>query len=184
MKRDGFAHKVRVASRDLQDKFGRVETGELRDALDLVLAKHAKRLYHCLRDLARSGEMRRISPGVYAWVGKPEPPPRKQEIMWRFLRMQKNLTVDDLCVACDVSAAYADEYMRNLGALGLVKRLESGRYQIVKDQLETPVNDAKAQKLRDIRARKRAKIALALKRASEACAEAIRYLEDEATECK
>lgn len=178
MKRDGFSSKVRQAAAQIQERLGKVPAYDLRRALDLISRKDAEKMYDAIRDLIRHGDLKRIERGVYEYVEKEKTSLQKQEVMWRFLRMEKNVSAEDLVVACDVSREYADQFLMNLVDLGIVRK-DGLRYQLLKDQLETPVNDAKAKKLRDIRAKQKASLALGLKRATIVIAQAIRFLEDE-----
>ncbi len=177
MRRGSFTEKVRQAARALQQTNSPIDRDKLECAMDLQTFAERRKLISAIRELYLSKELHRVSHGLYTFVDK-KAPPEKQEIMWRFFRMQKCLTVDDMVLAADVAPAYAGEFLTNLVKLGIARKFDNDQYQLIKDQLDMPLNDAKAERLQKIRAKKKAKLSLALKKATIAISEAIRFLED------
>jgi len=175
-RKSSFAREVRMAARRLQDRHGQFSAAELKKAVDCG-DRSRRAVQHVLCDLRRSGAVEVIERGVYRLVEK-DSGLLKREVMWRFLRMERSLTPSDLQVAADVSLSYAQEFLAALESLGIVRRHPNDVFHLIKDQLEAPENEAKARKLRDLRTRRRAKLALALKKATIACSEAIRFLEE------
>ncbi|MHC1726532.1 MAG: hypothetical protein AB9866_11060 [Syntrophobacteraceae bacterium] len=174
---NSFATQVRLAAKSLQEQHGQFTSADLKHVVDWGdRSKNA--VQAVIWDLRRFGEITAVERGVYRFVDK-DSEPLKREIMWRFLRMQRSLTADDLSVAAGVSRKWAGEFLSGLDKLGIVRRHPNGIYQIIKDQLDVPVNDAKAKKLKEARERKKARLALALEKATIACSEAIRFLKDE-----
>lgn len=174
---DSFATQVRIAAKSLQEQNGQFTAADLKSIVEWG-DRSKKAVQSVIWDLRRFGEVVAVERGVYRFVDI-DSAPLKREIMWRFLRMQRSLTVEDLSVAAGVSRKWAGEFLSGLDKLGIIRRHSNGIYQLIKDQLDVPVNDAKAKKLKAARERKKARLALALKKATLACAEAIRFLEDE-----
>lgn len=123
-----------------------------------------KRGWSALRDLYRAGELERVGRGEYRSRARSDAAPKKQTVMWRFLKMRRVVTVDDLVVAGEASQAYAREWLRGLVRKEIVKKREDGAYVLIQDlpAPEPPRDDAKAEALRELRRRRRQRVLDAL----------------------
>jgi hypothetical protein len=78
--------------------------------------------------------------------------------MWRVLRAKRTVTVEDLLMMAGAAGSYAREWLGMLEARGVVRKAGQ-KYVLIKDHVEMPENDAKAERLRALRARMKGAIA-------------------------
>ena len=133
---------------------GEIRTQEIAEKLDLVFDKEKQPLYQALRDFVSAGEIEKVRQGVFLYKGKKNPA-QLQEIMWRFLRSRKKVTVDDLIEISRAEKLYVKEWLQLLVRREIVRKYKNGNYLIIKDTVDMPKNEKKAQRLRRIRAEKK-----------------------------
>jgi|SRR5208282_6606651 len=160
--RDSFANKVRTAGMDFRAS-GRIFTpGELAAKLEIQTYAEKKRVYNTILELVRTKEIQRVSRGVYTYSGKPNQKPLKQKIMWSYFRMRMkcgaSVTVEELQAAAGVSKKYASEWLGFLVRTGFAKDHGNGRFQLLKDPVDMPLDEKKAERLRNIHASKRKEV--------------------------
>ena len=129
---------------------------DLAKRCDLVFNVDKQYMYGVIKNMRKSGEIVRVRRGVCIYKGKNKP--RLHEIMWRFLRARKVVTIDDLREISGASKNYAIEWMRMLRKHELIKVIRIGnsrKYQLISDQVAVPQNDEKAKKFRQIRKQKK-----------------------------
>lgn len=155
----GFSEKVR----DIYRKAGSrpVANEEVALALDLF-GKGRGRLTSAQRDLLKSGEISRVSEGVYVWANRSSPT-QIREAMWRVIRARRAVSVADLMELTGASENYALEYLRMLVRREAVKKISKAEgviYRLVVDAgTEAPKDESKAERLRRIRERKKEALA-------------------------
>lgn len=156
----GFAQRMREAAAKMTGTFS---PGSLAEAAGVESYKERRMVHDTLRDFVRGGEVERLTPGVYRYLGRK----RKQEkayFMWRRLR-KGAASVKDLMVFADAERSYVIEWLKGLVDQGLVVKLDQGDedvYRLVKDPVAMPKNTAKAKRLREMRAERRARAMAAL----------------------
>ena len=133
---------------------GEFRTREIAERLDLVFNKDKQPLYQALRDFVSAGEIEKIRQGVFIYKGRKNPA-QLQEIMWRFLRARKKVTIDDLVEISGAGRRYVREWLQMLVRREIVRKNPNGIYLIIKDPVDMPKNEKKAQRLRRIRAEKK-----------------------------
>jgi len=172
MRKGGFADRVRQAARKLQARAGSgsFPASDLGHEAGIGTRADMKHLWWTIQDLVKGGELVRLERGVYRYVGKPaaDRRPEKRAVMWRFLRMAKTVTVQDLVEASGASEAYAAEWLRLLVSRGVVRRHANGNYRLIADCSGMPENMEKAEKLKKIRERKRWQMRAAIEEARDA----------------
>lgn len=150
--RDGLTGNLRKIAQELSAQGKDITVSEMADTVGVRTYRGKEKVRKALQELFYVGEMERLSPGVYRYVGRREQKPRKQKVMWRFFRMRKKcgacVTIEDLQAAADVTHDYAREWLTALIRLGIVKEQGKGRFQLLKDPVEMPANEKKAEKLR------------------------------------
>ncbi len=150
---------------------------DLGDRAGVQTYAEQRRIHWMLRDLKRTGELESVERGRYRLGAdsRKKAVPQKQEVMWRVLRGKRRVTAEDLMEFAAVSANYAKQWLRMLVKRGVVRDLGQGKYQLVKDSIESPADVEKAEKLRELRARKKAEALAALEvargRMEETCGE-------------
>lgn len=167
MKKQSFAEKVRqVFVQSVEAGLPEMDNKALARALDLVSDQDKHPLYATLRDFLKSGEIEDIRPKVYVYKGKNSPKKDIRGAMWAVMRMRKTATRDDLQELAGASLDYANEFLRLLLKRGAIEKVGAVRngspvYRLVNDTgPQTPENTAKAERLRNIRAAKRAALDL------------------------
>lgn len=153
--KESFAGRVLARIREAG---GDVESVKLLRAMDIGYgdSPEKKRFYTALRDLRRSGKLVKVSPGVYRAIkpmGAPAPFSIAQ-VMWRVLRAKRSVTVEDLVEMAGAKASYAKEWLGMLEGHGVIAAAGE-RYRLIKDTVEMPRDEAKAERLRAMRARKK-----------------------------
>lgn len=147
-----FAGKVRKIMQDLKGR--EISTQDIAVMLDMVSDADKRVLYRILIDFRHSGEIERVKKGIYIYKGK-KCKPQLQEIMWRFLRARKKVTIDDLVEISGAEESYAKEWLQLLVRREIVRKYKNGNYLMIKDPVDMPRNEKKAERLRRIRAEKK-----------------------------
>lgn len=178
---ESFAGRVRAAARKLGADGNEFSAADLSHEAGVQTFDGNKRLHWVIRDLKNAGELVVVRKGVYRLGGEKgegQRPAEKRVVMWRFLRMRRRVSVGDLQEVSGVSEAYAKEWLQMLARQGVVKAMQDGRYQLLVDSPEVPADRAKADKLRRVRARKKANLVAALDDAQMRLQEATQRLDE------
>ena len=154
--KETFAGKIRLTAQVLGADGVRFTVEDLANAAAVQSYKDKRRVRQTLQDMARSGEVKRVEPGVYLYVGKPARAPQKQTVMLELFKMRRTVSVEDLQELAGVSADYAREWLTMLVRREVVRDCRNGNYTLIKNPDEAPRNDEKAARLREIRRRKKA----------------------------
>jgi len=129
------------------------------------------RVKKAIYEILKTGGIERIEHGLYQTV-RTKKAPEIRERMWRILRANRAVTIEDLQELAGAGEAYAKEWLQMLARQGVVRHLKNGRWQMIYDPVEMPRDKEKAEKLRNIRLRKREAVEDALNRAQTAIIEA------------
>ncbi|MFZ0932308.1 MAG: hypothetical protein WAN11_27160 [Syntrophobacteraceae bacterium] len=160
--RNSLADKVRTAAQDFRAAGRSFTPAEMGIKLGVQTYKENARVYDAILHLVRAKEVQRVSRGAYTYTGKLNQKPSKQKIMWNYFRMRMkcgaSVTIEELQAAAKVSADYAREWLNFLIRAGFAKDHGNGRFQLLKDPVEMPLNENKAQRLRDLRKSKREEV--------------------------
>jgi len=174
MKRTGLAGRVREALRSLGGGGKEITCPALARELDMVSNKEKQTLYRALRDFVASGEVTRIRRGVYIYNGKNRPQ-ELQAIMWRYLRANRTVTIDDLVAIAGASHNYAAEWVYMLERRKILAKIRTAgarKYRLISDPVIMPENKSKARKLRRLRRQKRREALVSLGEAQNAISRA------------
>jgi hypothetical protein len=152
-----FAGHVRAAAKALQAQKRHVTLEALEMGCGQLIRTRRDRDWLCktVSNLCAAGEMRREAAGIYLYLGR-QAPAQKQQIMWRYLRSSRSfggVTVDELVEVAGAAPEYVKEWLGVLMVHQVVKET-NGRWCLTSDQVQMPRNEAKAQRLRNIRSRK------------------------------
>jgi hypothetical protein len=160
--RDSFANKVRIAAQDFRADGRTFTPAELAEKLGVQTYGERAKIHNPLRDMMRSGEIKRIGKGIYTYSGKSNQKLSKQKIMWNYFRMRMkcgaSITIEELQAAANASADYAREWLKFLIRIGFAKDHGNGRFQLLKDPVEMPLDEKKAQRLRCLHKSKREEV--------------------------
>jgi hypothetical protein len=157
MKRsDGFAERARRIIRELGSGGAEVASQAVADRMDLVFDREKRILYGALSDMVSRGELQRVRPGAYLYikdaVGKPF---EKREVMWRVLRARRKVTARYLAMQAGCGLEYAREWLGALARQEIVRRTTKsgveGEYRLIAERVEMPGDEAKAERLRNLR---------------------------------
>lgn len=172
-----FADKIRKTMEALGSDGADVTVDAICQETGIVLNKTKNKVFGTLRDFRRSGEVERVSRGVYRWVGGGRKKPEIREAMWKLLRARRVVTIADLQELAGASRTYAEEWLGTLHKHGVVRRIRPGRYQLIKDRVAMPDLTDNRLKLRENRAKQKAAALEALSRAQAAITEAKETIE-------
>lgn len=150
-----MAGRILAAALDrLPDDGATVTADEISIAIHAVTRAEHKRVLNHLSDIVKSGRLLRVKNGVYRRPAGPRHP-EIREVMWRVLRMRRAVSVEDLQEMAGATAAYAVEWLRMLESRDMV-RCDGTTWRLLVDLVEMPADDAKAKRLRSLRAKKKA----------------------------
>lgn len=159
--RDSLANRVRIAAQGFRAAGRTFTSTDMAEKLELQTYDEKHRAYDAILQLVRAGEIQRVSRGVYTYSGKPNKP-SKQKVMWNYFRMRvkcgASVTADELQATANASADYVREWLKFLVRGGFVKDHGNGRFQLLKDPVEMPVNETKAERLRTLRGGRRKEV--------------------------
>ena len=160
MARISFAKQVRDSLAELTADSGKAATtDEISIKLRLMTHTDHKRLINTLSEMSRDGKIERTGKGMYKSIQR-NAKPTICERMWSVLRMRKRVNVEDLMVMAGASNDYAKEWLRALERQDVVAKqgegnLDNCTWVLIKDTINMPQNDAKADRLRDLRKSKK-----------------------------
>lgn len=163
MRSETMPAKIRAAFQKLAPDGGPVTSQKLARHLDLIQGDDKRPFHATIKDMLKREEIERLSPGVYAYRGREVKKPDIKSAMWAVLRMKRAVTIDDMQELSSASREYAKEFMNMLARRGCVEKItQSGRilYRLIEDPgPDTPMDTAKAEKLRRIRESKKRALA-------------------------
>lgn len=183
MKHTGLAGRVRKAIQRLDNEGREIASKALAIELDMIADNEKQTLYRVIRDFVKSGEIMRIRPGVFVYNRK-DKQPEIQEVMWRYLRLKKLVTIDDLVAVSRASRDYASEWVCMLARREIVEKIRLGsarKYRLISDPVIMPKNEDNAKKLRKLRKQKKREAFVALGEAEAAinkAKQAVRAVEE------
>jgi len=160
--KDSFADKVRTIARDFRAAGRTFTTSDVAEKLRVQTYAEKKQVAGAIYELLKAEEIQRVSRGVYTYSGKANQKPSKQKIMWNYFRMRtkcgSSVTIEELQAAANTSADYTREWLTFLIRTGFVKDYGNGRFQLLKDPVEMPIDEKKSQRLRQLRSKKREEV--------------------------
>lgn len=139
---------------------GEVTTTAIFHHLGLQTRVAEKKALTALSDLFRAGRVLRVRAAVYTIpVGNCLTVPL-QERMWRVLRMRRAVTVADLQELAGAAKDYAEDWLRMLHKREVVRRDDQPNnrpsvWTLINDTVEMPIDEAKADRLREMRAKRK-----------------------------
>jgi len=152
--RASYSSMVREAGKQYAQTGTAFRVADLERVVGVQTYDERRKLRKATEELVRRKEFQRVERGLYRYTGK-DASPQKQQVMWRFLRMHRSVTLEDVRVVLGVPEKYAQEWFSNLVKLGIVRVEAGGSFRLVKDSLDMPVNEEKAERLRKFRAAER-----------------------------
>ncbi|MEN6439453.1 MAG: hypothetical protein ABFD97_12840 [Syntrophobacter sp.] len=172
----GLAARVREAARKLSAS-GAIDVDSLCQEAGIQTYDEKRRLYRVVGDLMDSGELKRVERGIYLFEDKAElQPARKADLMWRLIRRQP-VKIQDLQTFAGASRDYVREWLQSLVKQGVARKNENGTYQLIKSLVEMPRN-TKAERLRELRRKRREAALRGLRAAKEAIEKAERLIQE------
>ncbi len=170
MRRGSLRERVRAAALELDKQDAGFEFGDLSDFLGVQTRREEKSLRGAVTDLLKAGDLRRREDGRLGKVEHPPGAPTKQEIMWRFLRLNRRAPVKKLMAVAQAAAATVEQFGRLLQRRGL-GQIENGEiYLLGNPGPEAPFDEERADRAKAWRQKRKE----ALARLDEAYAAAAR----------
>ena len=149
----GFADKVRKIMVELGKGGREIAVADVALRLDLISKLEKRPVYGAMSDFMDAGEVERVRPGVYRYIGKKKDVPEKRVVMWRLLRARRMVTISDLEELAGVCGEYARQWLTMLIRRGIVVRIGEDKYRLKNDPVVMPEDEDKAEQLRKLRAR-------------------------------
>jgi hypothetical protein len=155
-----FTGRVRKIMQELGAGGREFGVQEVAVTLDMVSNEEKRPLYNCINTLRKAGEIQRVRPGVLLYKGRKKGAPEVQEVMWRILRARRTVTIEDLMELAGASHAYAKEWLGMLRRRTIISRTDfpgnkPSKFTMIKDPVQMPLNDAKSDRIRQMRAEKK-----------------------------
>lgn len=107
-RKDSFAARIRKACILLRND--PMSYTDISSTADLRSTKEEKAMRLTVKDFIKRGEMARLKPGSFMYVGRDKNGKifEKRQVMWRVLQMRRTVTVEDLQEMAG-AASWADE---------------------------------------------------------------------------
>ena len=154
--KETFTGRVRDACHYLGEYGNDIALDQLYDRVDVRAYKERRQVRLAVAELCKSRELYRWGEGTYRLLQQPPGKPQIQEVMWRILRARRTVTLADMEELAGASPTYATEWLQMLSRRKIVRHLKNGGWQMVTDPGPTvPLNDEKAERLRNLRAKKK-----------------------------
>lgn len=166
--KNSFADKLRNILRQAgQDG---LDLHTIQEKMDAVGTADNRKVNSALQDLVKSGSAekfkanyvldtsaiggKKYTPTIYRYIDKQTPAIKDK--MWAILRARRIVSVEDLMELAGAGRQYAHEWLRMLERQDVVETAAHGVYRLIKDPVIQPENVDKAERLRRIRANKKA----------------------------
>jgi hypothetical protein len=123
MRRGSLRERVRAAAGELnrEDFLGGFEFGDLSGFLGIKTRQEEKSLRRAVEDLLKAGDLQRVAGNRLKAAPHPAGAPAKQEIMWRFLRLNRRASVRKLMAVSQAAQATVKQFVRLLERRGVAK---------------------------------------------------------------
>jgi len=139
----------------MEEAGGEFSVSDICDVMGLA-PDERKPVRDAMLDMKQSGHVEVVERGLYRLLPPKTPGRQKKDVMWSILRIRKTVTKKDLEELCDVSAAYASEWLNRMIRQKYAKRVGNtlpARYQIINDPGPNglPGGNEKAERRKKIR---------------------------------
>jgi len=173
MKRLSLRERARAAGRELdrEDFLGGFTFGDLSGFLEVKTRQEEKSLRQAVKDLLKAGDFRRLGEDRLDFVPRPAGAPGKEEMMWRFLRLNREASGAKLMAVSGAALTTVWDFGERLVKRGLAAKTADGFRLLSDPGPGLPFDEARADRARNWR-EKRKKALAALDQAFAAVAEA------------
>lgn len=159
MRRGSFREQVRAAARELEKGQGFLYVA-LEDFLGIRSPADQKRLQYAVQHLVKAGEFKHLDRFRLSYPPPLPGAPSKQQIMWRYLRMNRRAGKEQLRAAAQASERTVKDFAQAAVRQGLAEVLPDGGLRLLgQPGPECPFDEARADRAQ--RWRERRKEALA-----------------------
>ena len=128
MQRTGLTEKVRQAAKRLEKFHVSAIPGEL----DIQTYREKRAIRYVIKDLQKSGELRRIGQGEYEYVHK-NPKRSFLDIIWHLVRSHRQFKTSDIERLSGAARATVYDYLGCLKKHGYLKSKGRGTWMLVED---------------------------------------------------
>ncbi|MHB9075603.1 MAG: hypothetical protein ACYC6G_19025 [Desulfobaccales bacterium] len=155
MRRGSLRERVRAAAPELDKQDVGFEFGDLSDFLGVQTRQEEKSLRWAVQHLLKAGDLRRREDGRLGKVEHPPGAPTKQEIMWRFLRLNRRASVKKLMAVAQAAAGTVEQFGHLLQRRGLGKIANGEIYLIGNPGPQAPFDEERADRAKAWRQKQR-----------------------------
>ena len=171
MKHLSLRDRARAAGRELDKAGAGFEFGDLSNFLEVKTRAEEKSLKSAVQDLVKAGDFQRTGQNRLVYVDRPAGAPGKEEVMWRFLRLNRQAATAKLMAVAGASQRTAADFGKRLVKLGLAAQTADG-FRLLQDPgPAVPFDEVRADRARNWR-ENRKKVLTALDQAFAAVAAA------------
>lgn len=159
MKHLSLREQARAAGRELDKAGTGFEFGDLSGFLGVKTRAEEKSLKNAVKHLLAAGDYLRREGGGYHFVPRQAGAPGKEEVMWRFLRLNRQAAVAKLMAVSGAARSTTEQFGERLVKIGLAVRTADG-FRLAKDSgPEVPFDEPRADRARAWREKKIAALA-------------------------
>ncbi len=152
---NSFANKVRLMMSHMGRGGNEVAILDIADGLDMVYGHEKRPLYATMRDFCKAGEIKKVRPGVYIYIGKKKERPQLQQVMWKSLRVRRTVSVESLMEISGAARGYVQQWLQLMVKNGVLRKNKNRTFSLIHDPVDMPKNDDKAAYLRGLREAKK-----------------------------
>jgi len=153
MKRLSLRERARAAGRELH-KNG-FSFGELSDFMEIKTRAEEKSLKNVVKHLLAAGDFRRSGNDVLVFIERPAGTPGKEDVMWRFLRLNRSAAVAKLMAVSGAARSTAEQFGEALVRIGLAAKTGDAFRLLSDPGPELPFDEARADRARNWREKKK-----------------------------
>jgi len=154
MKHLSLRDRARVAGWELDKAGGGFAFGDLSGFLEVKTRAEEKSLRNAVHHLLAAGDYKRREGGGYHFVPRPPGAPGKEEVMRRFLRLNRQASVAKLMAVSNAARPTAEKFGAALVKVGLAVKTADG-FRLLQDPgPEAPFDEPRADRARAWREKK------------------------------
>jgi hypothetical protein len=159
MKHLSLRERARAAGRELDKAGAGFEFGDLSGFLEVKTRAEEKSLKRAVQDVLLAGDFKRREDGLLSFVPRQPGAPGKEEVMWRFLRLNRQASVLKLMAVSGAATRTVVDFGQRLVNRGLAVKTADG-FRLLQDPgSEVPFDEPRSDRARAWREKKQQALA-------------------------
>jgi hypothetical protein len=136
-----WSSRVRQAVQSLGGESRSFTADVVADELKIKTYDEYQKIKNALYGMAMRGELKMDDSGGERTFTRTTVEPGPRERAWKVLRAKGTVTASDLAELAGVSRGFATTCLTRLLKAGFVSKVSTGKYRLIKDQVEPPGRD-------------------------------------------